>query len=100
MIGRSAMSIKTTQVTNAVNIGWGAGGTFSNYGNSVGRSGHLEWSVYRASILGNNILYFRSQRGCSWVSINMCVCVCVCVGGGGLLSVYHSDPLNEKLLDR
>ena len=41
MIGRSAMSIKTTQVTNAVNIGWG-GGTFSNYGNSVGRSGHLE----------------------------------------------------------
>ena len=53
MIGRSAMSIKTTQVTNVVNIGWGwglalicfqekKGGTFSNYGNSVGRSGHLE----------------------------------------------------------
>ena len=53
MIGRSAMSIKTTQVTNVVNIGWGwglaliyfqgkKGGTFSNYGNSVGRSGHLD----------------------------------------------------------
>ena len=33
------------------------------------------------------------------MSINMCARVCVCVGGG-LLSVYHSDPLNEKLLDR
>ena len=97
MIGRSAMSIKTTQVTNVVNIGWGwglalicfqekKGGTFSNYGNSVGRSGHLEWSVYRASILGNNIGLLSVN--------NMCVCV-----GGGLLSVYHSDPLNEKLLD-
>ena len=54
MIGWSAISIKTTQVTNVVNIGWGwglalicfqgkKGGTFSNYGNSVGRSsGHLE----------------------------------------------------------
>ena len=44
MIGRSAMSIKTTQVTNVVSIGWGwglaliyfqgkKGGTLSNYGN-------------------------------------------------------------------
>ena len=85
MIGRSAMSIKTTQVTNAVNIGWG-GGAFSNYGNSVGRSGHLEWSVYRASILGNNILYFRSQRGGGglgvFLSVNKHVCACVCVWGG------------------
>ena len=24
----------------------------------------------------------------------------MCVCEGGLLSVYHSDPLNEKLLDR
>ena len=101
MIGRSTMSIKKKKKNASHERGqhWmGGGGTFSNYGNSVGRSGHLEWSVYRASILGNNILYFRSQRGCSWVSINMCVRVCVC--GGGLLSVYHSDPLNEKLLDR
>ena len=71
MIGWSAMSIKTTQVTNVVNIGWWwgralicfqgkTGGTFSNYGNSVDRSGHLDWSVDRASILGNNILDFRS----------------------------------------
>ena len=99
-------SIKTTQVTNVVIIGWGwglalicfqgkNGGTFSNYGNSVGRSGHLEWSVYRACILGNNILDFRSQRGV-FLSVNKHVCV----WGGGLLSVYHSDPLNEKLLDR
>ena len=50
MIGRSALSIKTT---NVVNIGWGwglaliyfqgkKGGAYSNYGNSVGRSGHLD----------------------------------------------------------
>ena len=85
MIGRSAMSIKATQVTNAVNIGWG-GGAFSNYGNSVDRSGPLEWSVYRASVLGNNILYFRSQRGvpeCQYTCVCVCGCVCVCVCGGG-----------------
>ena len=85
MIGRFAMSIKTTQVTNVVNIGWGwglalicfqekKGGTFSNYGNSVGRSGHVEWSVYRASILGNNIGLQVTEE--VFLSVNKHVCVC------------------------
>ena len=44
-------------------------------------------------VFGEQYIGLQVTAGVS-LSVNKRVCV------GGLLSVYHSDPLNEKLLDR